>query len=56
MILTGMRIKGFSSMGWSMSLGVALIKRNVPTLNYILGLVSLLLLEISSGLGRKTKA
>lgn len=56
MILTGVRIKRFSPVGWSVSEGVALIKGNMPTVNYVLGLVSLLLLEISSGLGRETKA
>ena len=43
-------------MGWSMSLGAALGKGNTPNLSYVLGPASRLLLEITTGLGRETKA
>lgn len=56
MILTGMRMKDFSSLRWSVSPGVAIGKGDVPNLSYILGLSSRMLLERIRGLGKKPKA
>lgn len=52
-ILTGLRIKDFSSLRWNMYLVVARGKRIMPNLTYILGLSSRLLLEVIRRLGRK---